>query len=284
MKVLSRRRFVAGGAAAAGSSAIAHRLRGAIPGMPAGCQIFGVRKQLVADFDGTLKQLHHIGYRVIEFCSPPGFTWPKAGLAPLMKLSAGEIRRRTGDAGLRMVSCHYQYRELMEHIDERIEFANELGLEHMVVATIGRPETLDGWRERADDLNMLGEKARDGGLQLGFHNHGHEFIRVEGALVFDELMSRFDRKLVKSQFQVSILGKGVSPSTVLKKYPGRFLSLHLQDCFADSEGSVAVGQGEIDWSELFAAARGSNSKYYFVELDMDGLKASFPYLRDLEIS
>ena len=44
------------------------------------------------------------------------------------------------------MSCHYQYPELKKHLDERIEFAKELGLEHMVVATMGRPETwMAGW-------------------------------------------------------------------------------------------------------------------------------------------
>ena len=147
METLSRRCFLA--TSALGLAAVGCRsARATEPvvgplGVPPGCQIFGVRHQLVADFDGTLKTLHDIGYRLIEYCSPPGFTWDKAGLGRLTNLSAKETRTRIEAAGLRVVSCHYQYPELMKHLDERIEFARELGLKHMIVATAGRPKT--GW-------------------------------------------------------------------------------------------------------------------------------------------
>lgn len=285
MQRISRRQFVARSTMAATAAAYLSegaRELGADPlGLAAGCQIFPVRKQLVQDFDGTLRELHAAGYRIIEFCSPPGFV--KMDLAPLMSMSAAEIRRKIEDAGLRTVSCHYQFRELKENVDERIAFALELGLEHMVVATVGRPKTLDGWREAADDLNMLGEKTQKAGLQLGFHNHRQEFGVIDGVLVFDELMRRFDPQLVKSQFQVSIISLGFDPATILAKYPGRFLSLHLQDWSAETKRQVPIGQGSIDWKKLFTAAKTSGIKYYFVEMNMDALKASYPYLHRLEV-
>lgn len=55
------------------------------------------------------------------------------------------------------------------------------------------------------------------------------------------------------------------------------------DYSATSKGSVPVGQGSIDWKKLFAAAKKGGVKYYFVEMDMDALKASGPYLRTLKV-
>lgn len=251
--------------------------------MEPGCQIFGVRHQLVADFDGTLKQLYDAGYRLIEYCSPPGFTWERAALAPLSKLSAKETRRRVEAAGLRVVSCHYQYRELMDHIDERVEFAKELGLSHMIVATVGRPKTLNDWMERADDLNGLGEKVRKAGMQLGFHNHRQEWQEIDGVLVFDALTKRFDPRLVNWQFHLQNPASGRNPVDVLKRYSGRVFSLHIMDYSATGQRSVPVGQGSIDWKKLFAAAKAEGVQYYFVEMDMDALKASCPYLQALEV-
>jgi sugar phosphate isomerase/epimerase len=247
-----------------------------------GCQIFGVRHQLVANFDGTLKQLYDAGYRVIEYCSPLGFTWEKAGLAPLIKLSAKQTRNRIEAAGLRAVSCHYQYPELKKHLDERIEFAKELGLQHMVVATMGRSKTLDGWMERADDLNRFGEKVRQAGMKLGFHNHGQEWQEIDGVLLFDALTKRFDPKLVNWQFHLQDPASGRNPVDVLEKYSGRVLSLHIMDYPASGEGTVPVGQGAIDWRRLFAAAKSGGVQHYFVEMDMDALKASAAYLKSLK--
>ncbi len=252
-------------------------------GKPVGCQIFPVRIQLVKDFDGTLRELCAAGYRVIEFCSPPGFV--TMDMEPLVSMKAAEIRQRVRDAGLRLVSCHYQFKELKENTSERIAFAKELGLEQMVVATYGVPKsgTLDDWRRAADDTNTLGEQTRKAGMQLGFHNHLFEFQQIGGALIFDELMKRWDRELVKSQFQVNVLSLGLDPITFLMKYPGRFLSMHLQDWSTTAQKEVPIGQGSIDWKKLFATARKSGVSNYFVEMDMESLKASYPYLHSLNV-
>lgn len=284
---LSRRRFLGG---AAGGLALARYLSsgvaelGADPlGLPLGCQVFPVRELLAKDFEGTLHTLAALGYQVIEFCSPPSFV--KMGFAPFVGMKAAEIRGKIDDAGLRVVSCHYQFSELKQHLDERIAFARELGLRHMVIATLAIPPgaTMDDWRRAADEVNQLGERTAKAGLQLGFHNHHFEFREIGGVLVFDELMRRLDPKLVKSQFQVNVISLGFDPAAYLTKYPGRFLSLHLQDWSASAKKEVPIGQGAIDWNKLFTAAKRSGIDYYFVEMDMDLLKASFPYLHELRV-
>ena len=287
MQTVSRREFLGRSAmsvAAAGCLSGGALQLGADPlGIPVGCQVFPVRVQLVKDMDGTLKELYAAGYRVIEFCSPPGFV--TMDMAPLVGVKASEIRKKVEAAGLRTVSCHYQFKELKENVDERIAFAKELGLEQMVVATYGVPKdgTLDDWRRAAEETNKLGEKTRKAGMQLGFHNHGFEFQKIGGVLIFDELMKRWDRKLVKSQFQVSVVSLGFDPAAILKKYPGRFLSLHLQDWSATTKRGAPVGQGSIDWKQVFTAAKKGGIKYYFVEMDMAALKASAPYLHALKV-
>jgi sugar phosphate isomerase/epimerase len=287
MQTISRREFL--GQTALGITAAACLSRqspalGAEPlGMPIGCQVYPVREQLMKDFERTLRELAATGYQVLEFCSPPGFV--NSGFGRVANMKAEEIRRKVNAAGLRLVSCHYQFAELKQHLDERIAFAKELGLEHMVVATLAIPTsaTMDDWRRAADEMNKLGERTQKAGLELGFHNHNFEFRDIDGVLIFDELMNRFDPKLVKSQFQVSVISQGFDPVTYVTKYPGRFLSLHLQDWSATTKRQVPVGQGSIDWKKLFAAAKKGGMKYYFVEMNMGFLKASCPYLRGLEV-
>src|SRR5437899_997602 len=108
-------------------------------GLPIGCQTYPVRDALGKDFPGTLKQIAAIGYKTIEMCSPPGYE--RAGYGPLVNLKAGEMRKIITDAGLRCESCHYQFREFKEHLDERIAFAKDLGLKQMVLSTFGLPAT-----------------------------------------------------------------------------------------------------------------------------------------------
>lgn len=285
MTTSTRREFLGTGLTgfAAVGALFREAARAAPLGLPIGCQVYPVREQLAKDLDGTLRQIASIGYEVIEFCSPPGYA--NSGFAPLVGLKAVELRRRIEDAGLRVVSCHYQRRELRESIEERIAFARELGLEHMVIASLAIPGTapLGDWQRAGDEANRFGEQVRAAGMQLAFHNHGSEFREIDGVLIFDELMRRFDKELVKSQFQVSILNMGFDPVEVVAKYPGRIASLHLQDWSAADKRMVPIGRGVIDWPKLFRAARTGGIKHYFVEMNMEAMVASYPFLKELKV-
>jgi len=252
-------------------------------GLPIGCQTYPVRDALSKDFDGTLQLLAGLGYRAIEMCSPPGYA--SAGYGALVNMGAAEMRRRIQDAGLGCESCHYQFQELKAHMDERIAFAKELGLKQMVVSTFAlRPDaTLSDWTRSADELNRLGEQTQKAGIQLGFHNHDFEFHEIDGALIYDKLMETLEPKLIRLQFQVAVIRIGYKAATYLRKYPNRFLSMHLADWSATESRFVPVGSGVVDWKDLFAAAKTGGISNYFVEMDMAALKPSYTYLHSLTV-
>ena len=249
-------------------------------GYPIGCQTYPVRQALAKDFPGTLKELAAIGYKTIEMCSPPGYNEYR----PLANLSASEMKKIITDAGLRCESCHYNMREFKENLDERVAFAKELGLKQMILASMGTPRDakLSDWSRAAGELNTAAEKAHKAGLQMGFHNHDGEFQQLEGTLIYDKLMSELDPKLVKMQFQVSVIHLGFEAATYLTKYPGRIISLHLQDWSSKENKQVAIGQGMVEWKKLFAAAKKGGVKNYFVEMNMELMKTSYPYLHELK--
>jgi sugar phosphate isomerase/epimerase len=252
-------------------------------GMPIGCQTYPVRDALGKDFPGTLKELAAIGYKSIEMCSPAGYA--KAGYGPLAGLKGSEIKQTIQSAGLRCESSHFNFRELKENLDERIGWAKEVGLKQMICSTFGiKPgATLGDWTKAADELNQIAGKVQKAGMQCGFHNHNFEFEKVDGVLIYDHLMSNLDAKLVKMQFQVSVISQGYEAATYFKKYPGRFISIHLQDWSPAEKKQVAVSKGSVDWPGLFRAAKTGGVKNYFVELDLNALKESYPYLHDLKV-
>jgi sugar phosphate isomerase/epimerase len=272
----TRRQFLG---AAPAALAAAQALHADPLGMPIGCQVYPVRDALAKDFEGTLRELAAIGYRTIEMCSPPSY----AEFRPLAGLSAAQMRHTIEGAGLRCESCHYQFRELKENLDERMAFAKELGLKQLVLSSFGLPAsaTLAEYKQAATELNRIGERTQKAGFQLGYHNHNNEFKELEGVLIYDELMRQFDAKLVKMQFQVAVISLGFEAATYLKKYPGRFLSLHLADYSTADKTAVPVGSGVVDWKKLFAAAKAGGVKNYFVEMDLKAMKASYTYLHKL---
>ena len=276
MRTISRREWLAGAAAVAA----ANRTLSADPlGLPIGVQTWIVREAIQRDFPGTLKMLAEVGFRSIEMCSPPGYGWTS-----LTSMSASHMRKTIEDAGLHCESCHYQFRELRQNLDDRIAFAKELGLTQMVVSTFGLPNsaTVADWLSAAGEMNAIAEKTQHAGIQLAFHNHDFEFREIDGVLIYDKLMGAFDPKLVKMQFQVAVISLGYQAVTFFQKYSGRFVSMHLADYSPAEKKQVPLGKGVVNWPELFAAAKAAGVKNYFVEMDLDLMKASLPYLHSLQ--
>ncbi len=284
---ISRRSFFeksAVGVTAAGYLAAAASKMKANPlGMPIGFQSWSVQQLLQKDFDGTLKDMAGWGFQSMELCSPPSYR--QFGFGGLIGLKGSELREKINSTGLKCESCHYQWDELKTSLDERIAYAKDLGLKQMILSTFGlSPKaTLDDWRKNAEELNKMGEKARAAGIQLGFHNHDFEFKQIDGTLIYDELLKIFDPKLIKLQFQVAVISLGYEADKYFTKYPGRFISLHLVDWSPAEKKEVAVGQGSIDMKRLFTAAKTGGIQNYFLEMSLDLMKPSVPYLRDLKV-
>jgi len=245
-----------------------------------GFQTFTIRDRLAKDFSGTLKTMSGMGYKTVEMCSPSGYAaW---GFGPLAPLSGSEIKKIINDAGLVCPSCHFGWGEMQTKLDDRIEFAKQLGLSYMICSTFGLPKTatLKDYQNAAAIYNKIAEKISAAGMQAGFHNHDMEFASLEGALIYDSLMQAFDPKLVKMQFQTEVINLGYKAATYFNKYPGRFISAHMSD-WTKEKKEVPIGQGVIDWKEFFAAAPVGGVKTLFVEMDMNTYQDSVKYIAGL---
>ena len=247
---------------------------------PIGFQTYPIRTMIVQDFPGTLKIMAGQGYQLVEMCSPQGYV--SSGFGSLVNTKPAEMRKIIEDAGLHCPSCHFTFPELTDNLDERIEFAKQLGLTQMICSTFWLPKTakLNDYLESADKLNKSAEKIKKAGMQAGFHNHEFEFATLDNKLIYDALMGRFDPELVKMQFQTEVINLGYKASTYFNKYPGRFISAHLSDWTADKK-EVPIGQGVIDWKEFFAAAKTGSVQNFFVEMKFENLKDSATYIHQL---
>jgi sugar phosphate isomerase/epimerase len=155
----------------------------------------------------------------------------------------------------------------------------------MIVPSLEGPEkpTLDDVKRAADEYNKMGELSAKAGIQQGLHNEGFELTTVDGQRTYDVLFQLLDPKLVKFQFQVSTISQGYDAAAYFTKYPGRFISMHVQGWSATEKRIVPVGQDSLDWKKIFTAAKTGGIRNYFVEMDLDKMKASVPYLRNLQI-
>lgn len=287
MSAISRREFcktATTSAAAAGLlSAGVLKLHADPLGLPIGCQTWPVREMIAKDFPGTLKQLVAAGFKSIELCSPAGYT--EYGFGGLAKYKGAELKKIINDAGLTCVSSHFGMDELRQNQDDRIAWATDVGLTQMLVASLGGPKkpTMDDVKRAADEYNKMGEKAAKAGIQQGLHNEDFETSNVDGKRTYDVLFELLDPKLVKFQFQVSTISQGFDAAEYFNKYPGRFVSMHVQGWSAQTKKIMPVGQDSLDWKKIFAAAKTGGIKNYFVEMKLDMMKDSVPYLHNLQV-
>jgi sugar phosphate isomerase/epimerase len=284
---LSRREFLG----AATTSAAAIGFLGANPlelsadplGLPIGCQTWPVRASIAKDFPGTIKQLADAGFQSIELCSPYGYE--EFGFGGLAKYSPAELRKILSDAGVTCISSHFGIGELRKNQERSIGWAKDIGLTQMLVPSLDGPKnpTMDDVKRAADEYNKMAERAAKAGIQQGLHNEEFELSTVNGKRTYDILFELLDPKFVKFQFQVSTIGQGYDAAEYFNKYPGRFISMHVQGWSAETRKIVPVGQDTLDWKKIFSAAKIGGIKNYFVEMDLEKMRASVPYLHQLQI-
>jgi sugar phosphate isomerase/epimerase len=97
------------------------------------------------------------------------------------------------------------------------------------------------------------------------------------------LFKLLDPHLVKFQFQVSTISAGYDAADYFTRYPGRFISMHVQGWSFATRKEAVVGQDSLNWRKIFAAAKIGGIRNYFVEMDLALMKASVPYLRSLQV-
>lgn len=292
MAAMSRREFVkqaATDAAFAGFLASgAAALRASPLGMPIGSQTWHHR-QIVKDgnFAALAKTFADIGVERVEMCSPLGY-------AEFANLSDGkQVRTILADHGLKCESGHFSMKELRERQSESIAWANDVGIRQMLTATLGRGNnpTTDDVKRAADEYNRIAAVAAKAGIQQGLHNEGFELSMVDGERTYDVLIRLLDPTLVKFQFQLSAISQGFVAHEYFMKYPGRFISMHLQDVDltatppppASNAAQTSIGKGSIDWVKTFNAAKTGGVRNYFVEQTMDLTRESVAFLKNLKV-
>lgn len=298
MPAISRRELFHKSVAAAGFFAAAE-LHGAPLGLPIGSQTYPHRQRIKdGDFAGLCKDMVDLGIESIELCS--------TGYAEFASLADGkQTRRIIEDHGLKCPSAHFDMKELRTKQAQLTDWAKDIGMTQMGTASLGGQApggvaTMDAVKAAAEEYNKIGEAAAKSGIQQFLHDEGFELSKVDGRLTYEVLLELLDPKLVKMQFQMSAMKAVGDPVMYFAKYPGRFLSMHLQgvDLNAPPPGTgtvqagrgrgprnpgVAVGKDSLDWTKLFAAAKGGGVKNYFVEQNWDLTIQSVAYLKKLSV-
>jgi len=258
-----------------------------------GLQLYTVRDHMQQDPAATLAKVAQIGYTSVEGAT---YTGSEKFYGMDSTIFAGLLKQN----GLIMPSSHYRLGEeqvngasqkgtLLNDWNRAVDDAAAVGIKYMVCAFLSPNErgTLDHYKQVADDFNKAGETCKKAGIQLCYHNHDFEFIQQDGKFPYETLLANTDKDLVKMEMDMYWVTKAnQDPIALINEHPGRFPLWHIKDMDKTTNRMFTeVGNGIIDFKNIFKHAHKAGLKYFFVEQDKcpgepyDSITQSINYIK-----
>lgn len=235
-----------------------------------GLALYTVRDAMNKDPKATLKIVADAGYTYFEAA---GYENEKFyGMTPK------DFKALSESFGLTPLSSH-QGGITFDNLDKMIADVKEAGFKYFIIpsppmdlfksASKDRDMSIVGDPEQfVFILNTIGEKCKNVGLELLYHNHDFEFKKgANGEVVLNYVIEHTNPEYVNFEMDLYWVTKaGNDPVSYFEKYPGRFKIWHVKDM--DNQGRFApVGKGHIDFEKILANKDLSGMNYYMVEQD-----------------
>jgi sugar phosphate isomerase/epimerase len=232
----------------------------------------------------ALDKTRSFGFRYVE----PGADF--GGLKPAA--FKAELDRR----GLVPVGLHFSYERLRDDVEGVAAEAKAMNVSRVGCAWIPHKDPFDEkqCRGAAAVFNRAGAALAKHGMQLYYHTHGYEFRPFGQGTVFDLLAAETNAKTLMFEMDVAwVVLPGQDPVELIKKYPDRWLLLHVKDLKkgvprnhlvkTELTDQVPIGSGQVDWPRLLRAAQEAGVKCYLIEDESPNVLEQIPQsLRYLE--
>lgn len=235
-------------------------------------QLYTLREECAADFQGVLRQISQMGYAGVQFAGFHGHD-PKA------------LKSILDDTGLKAAGLHVGLKELMEQPEQVASAAEVLGTIDIICPSLpGDMQNEAGYRQLKTELNELASRLREKGLRVSYHNHAFEFeTKLDGKDALSFLLEPAADNGILAELDVYWLRKGGhDPVEFFAPYAGRMPIVHMKDMTDDEEGAFApVGTGVIDFDSIIEWGEANGVEWYVVEQDscktdpMDCVRTSY---------
>ena len=243
-------------------------------------QLYTVRDscQTAADLAVTARRIREIGYGAVQ-------------LSSLGPIQTEDIVRIMAGEGLTICATHEPAAVILDQTEKAIERLQKLGC---ALTAYPYPQGVDFSDARSiaalvGKLDAAGSKLSAAGLTLGYHNHGIEFLRFQGAPVLDYIFAHTDpRNLVSELDTYWVQFGGGDCVEWCRKLRGRIPFIHLKDYAMTAEHKPTyceIGMGNLPFRRIIEEAEKSGCRWFIVEQDtcpgdpFEALRISFNYLK-----
>ena len=242
-----------------------------------GLQLYSLREQFKKDVPGTLGKVKE--WKITEVEGGGTYGLPLEEYKKLLKQN-----------NITVVSVGADYDQLKNDPSKAVEEAKRFNAKYVVCYWIphdGDKFDINNIKEAVEVFSKAGKLLKENGISLCYHPHGYEFRPYEKGTLFDYLVANTNPEYFNFEMDVFwIKHPGEDPVAILRKYPNRFLLMHLKDRQhgtpgnhngqADVETNVPLGTGDVGIAEVVREAQKIGVKHYFIEDESSRCEAQIP--------
>lgn len=218
-----------------------------------GIQMYSLRDITGEDLDGALKAVAEMGYKEVEFAGFFGH-------------SAEDVKAMLDKYGLVCCGTHSGLYDLINDFEGTVKFHQTIGNTKYIIPghDLSTKAKLD---EFIAQVAEIAPKLRERGIELGYHNHSHEFYTTEeGYQIHNELEERTEIFFELDTYWAYVAK--LDPVATMERLKDRIRCIHLKDGSPEGRG-CSLGSG----SAPVAAVREKAIEYgYGIVVESEGLE------------
>jgi sugar phosphate isomerase/epimerase len=244
-------------------------------------QLYTLRQHLKtpADMAKTLKRVREIGYRAVQ-------------MSGVGEVDPAEFARMCAGEGLTLCATHENGQAILGTPENIIDKLRALGCG---ITAYPFPAGIDFNSEASvagliAGLARAGALFRDAGMTLCYHNHNHEFRKLNGRVILERIYAEIPADVLGAELDTYwVQMGGADVVDWMGKVAGRQPILHLKDCGVNAEnqtGFCEIGRGNLPFKHIIAAAEAGGTKWFAVEQDVcpgdefESIRISLEYITE----
>ena len=222
-----------------------------------GVQIYSIRDIYAKNAAEAFKLIKDSGYDAVDMFGG-------------IQVSAGELKKMLDDNGLECCGWHMgiDNADTAAKLEEFAAYNKTIGNKYLIVP--GLPgeymQDKDTWKKAADKLNEIAAQLKPHGMYTGMHSHAQEFAKLDGTddYPWDIIAKNTCENVVLQLDMGNTLHAGVDPVASLKKYKGRYQTIHMKPYSKAKGFGAKIGEDDIDWAEAVKYCKEHGGTEYFI--------------------
>ncbi len=249
--------------------------------MKLAAQMFTVREFTASEKEvaETVRRIRKIGYDAVQ-------------ISGLKHYEPKSLKKILDENGMTVCATHTPFDRILNDTEAVIDEHRLFGTKYVGIGWYERQKSFEECDRTLKNFAAAADKLAAAGMKLLYHNHEHEFIKIDGVRTLDYIRDNTDPDkfgFIADLYWVQFAGE--SPLRFIKEYAGRIPVVHFKDMRAVERDSKLtriseIGNGNMDYVAVCDACKSAGVEWAAIEQDFcdgdpfDSLKESYEYVKN----